>query len=335
MPALLPLPSNRPPARFYRGGSRIASFRGEPAAGSHEPEDWIASATTLAGERSLGLTTLPDGRLLADAIRADAGTWLGPVHLAAFGDDPRLLVKLLDAGQRLPVHAHPDDAFAAREVHRAHGKTEAWYVLEGGTVHLGLRRDVDPHELARLVDGQETDALLGLLHERRVEPGDAVLVPAGVLHAVGAGILLLELQQPEDLSILLEWSGFEIDGAQHGHLGLGFDRALTAVERRARTDAEIDALITHDAVGASVLPAAADPFFRLERHVAEPDSPVELDPGFAVIVVAQGDVLLSGGGEELLSPRGSTVLVPHAAGGIRVSGSGEILVCRPPHPLFS
>lgn len=329
MPLLLALPSNRPPARFYRGGSRITAFRGEPDAGSNEPEDWVASATTLAGEQRLGLTTLPDGRVLADAIRDDPEHWLGPEHLEAYGDDPRLLVKLLDAGQRLPVHAHPDDAFAAREAGRAHGKTEAWFILEGGTVHVGLTRDVTPDELARLVDEQDTEALLELLHERAVEPGDTVLVPAGVLHAVGAGILLLELQQPEDLSILLEWSGFDIDGATHGHLGLGFDRALEAVELRGRTDAEIEALITRGASGASVLVEDADPFFRLERHVVGTES-VTLAAGFAVVMVAEGEVVLTVDGEELVARRGSTVLVPHAAGAVGVSGAGELLVCRPP-----
>jgi len=334
VPLLIALPSNRPPARFYRGGTRITGFRGEPDAGTNEPEDWVASATTLAGEQSLGLTTLPDGRVLAEAIREDPEYWLGPDHAAVFGDDPLLLVKLLDAGQRLPVHAHPDDEFAAREIGRAHGKTEAWFILEGGSVHVGLKRQVSPDELARLVAEQDTRALLGLLHERRVEPGDTVLVPAGMLHAVGDGILLLELQQPEDLSILLEWSGFDIDGATYGHLGLGFDRALGAVELRARTEAEIDALTTHRASGASVLVKAADTFFRLERHVVGAE-PTPLDAGFAIIVVAEGEVRLAVDGEELVARRGSTVLIPHAAGGIGASGAGELLVCRPPHPHAS
>ena len=199
-------------------------------------------------------------------------------------------------------------------------------------MHLGLRRHVSPAELARLVTDQDTAALLALLHEREVEAGDTVLVPAGVLHAVGAGILLLELQQPEDLSILLEWKGFEIDGVESGHLGIGFERALVAVERRARTAAQIDALVTRGASGASVLAPAADPFFRLERHVVDDDHPTMLDPGFAVVVVAQGEVRLVGDGEALVAPRGSTVLVPHAAGGIRANGAGELLVCRPPRP---
>jgi mannose-6-phosphate isomerase len=68
-------------------------------------------------------------------------------------------------------------------------------------------------------------------------------VPPGVLHAVGKGVFLVELQEPEDLSILLEWRGFELDGERDGHLGLGFDLALEAVECRSRSSEEIRQLV--------------------------------------------------------------------------------------------
>jgi mannose-6-phosphate isomerase len=67
-------------------------------------------------------------------------------------------------------------------------------------------------------------------------------VPPGVLHAVGEGVLV-ELQEPEDLSILLEWRGFELDGERDGHLGLGFDLAPEAVECRSRSSEEIRQLV--------------------------------------------------------------------------------------------
>ncbi|MES1169249.1 MAG: carbohydrate kinase, partial [Leifsonia sp.] len=148
------LPANQPPDRFYRGGPRIAEFRGERGAaapGDHVPEDWVASVTTQAGENSVGLTTLPDGRLLRSAVAADPLGWLGPAHVDAFGADPRLLVKLLDPGQRLPVHAHPDDAWAAAHLGHSHGKAEAWCILEPGEVFLGLRETISPERLLDLV----------------------------------------------------------------------------------------------------------------------------------------------------------------------------------------
>jgi mannose-6-phosphate isomerase len=323
---LIPLPSNRPPNRFYRGGRKITDFRGEPAADAREPEDWVASTTALAGETSLGLTVLPDGRLLADAIAAEPEAWLGRDHLERFGADTRLLVKLLDAGQRLPVHAHPDASFAAQHLGRSHGKAEAWYIVEGGEVHLGLQRDVTTDELRALVMSQDVDTLLSLLHRFEVQSGDVVYVPPGVLHAIGEGVFLVELQEPEDMSILLEWRGFELDGERDGHLGLGFDVALEAVERRGRRSEEISQLVRPAGYGPSILPEEADPYFVLERLGL--NGQVTLDRGFAVLVILTGKAEPEGTTARLAG--GSTAIAPHALGEIRLHGQAEILACRPP-----
>jgi mannose-6-phosphate isomerase len=318
------LAANQPPERFYLGGERIAAFRGVPASGDRTPEDWIASTTTLAGEATIGLTVLPGGRTLREAVAADPAGWLGPDHLARHGADTRLLVKLLHAGERLPVHAHPDGAFAATHLGRAHGKAEAWYILDGGRVHLGLRREVAPEHLARLVAEQRVDELLDLLHGVDVAPGDVVYVPPGVPHAIGAGIFLAELQEPEDLSILLEWRDFAIDGTRDGHLGLGFDRALRAVDRRALTPDRLRDLIRPAGTGRSVLPGAADPYFRLEHRRI--DGPTVVERGFAVLVAIDGDLVL----DERAIPAGTTVVAPWAAGDLVLRGHGRVLVCRPP-----
>ncbi len=315
------VPSNRPPERFYRGGLHSAEFRGDGRAPEREPEDWVGSTTTLSGESALGLTTLPDGRLLTAAIAEDPEGWLGADHLKRHGIDTMLLVKLLDAGQRLPVHAHPDRAWARAHVGRMHGKAEAWYILRGGTVHVGLRRDTAPADLRGLVDAQDTEALLEALNPVPVSPADVVFVPAGVLHSIGEGIFLVELQEPEDLSIVLEWRGFDLDGERDGHLGVGFDVALGAVELRARDAAD---LVRPAGYGGSVLPTPADPFFRLERAAIHGD--IELEAGFAILIVTDGAVRLTA----LDLPRGSTVVVPHAAGPFALTGQGEVLVARPP-----
>ena len=79
---------------------------------------------------------------------------------------------------------------------------------------------------------QDSAAMLDALHELPVGAGDAIFVPAGMPHAIGAGILLVELQEPTDLSVLLEWDGFELTEAE-GHLDLGWDRALGGPRARA------------------------------------------------------------------------------------------------------
>ncbi|MGO4857277.1 class I mannose-6-phosphate isomerase [Arthrobacter sp. 2MCAF14] len=323
---LIVLPSNRPPDRFYRGGRQITDFRGELPAASHEPEDWIGSTTSVFGEPGVGITTLPDGVPMPTAIERDPQGWLGPEHLAAFGPDTRLLVKLLDAGQRLPVHAHPDGNFAARNLGHAHGKAEAWYILRGGTVHLGLHRDVEGSELRDLVESQDSESLLNILNPIDVEPGDVIFVPPGQLHAIGQGVFLLEVQEPEDLSILLEWRDFDLDGPAEGHLGLGFDLALEAVTRRHLDDEELDKLVNRAPNAGSALPRVADPYFRIERILV--DGWQEIAPGFMVLIAVQGDLVIAA---EAM-PAGRTAMAPHSIGSVAVSGHGELLVCRPPRP---
>jgi mannose-6-phosphate isomerase len=320
------LPSNRPAERFYRGGRQITDLRGDPPAGDHEPEDWIASTTHVFGQPGVGETVLPGGETLRSAVEADPVGWLGQPHVAARGADTGLLTKLLDAGQRLPVHAHPDGTFAAQHLGHAHGKSEAWVVLRGGTVHLGLRHEVSAEELRSLVDGQRTTELLSQLHPIHVEAGDAVFVPAGQLHAIGAGVLVLEVQEPEDLSILLEWDGFDVDGTEAGHLGLGFDTALQAVSREPLDASALAALIARGTAAGSVLPPAADAFFTVERvPVAGED---RLPAGYAVVLVERGEVAIGG----VALPRGATAVVPAGAGALEVRGDGTVLVCRPPRP---
>lgn len=335
------LPANRF-RRFYAGGAAIAALRGIDHADDHTPEDWVGSTTRAFGADRDGLSPLPDGTLLADAVAADPAAFLGPAHAEAFGADPALLVKLLDAGERLPVHVHPDRAFAARHLGCRNGKTEAWVVI--GTrghepvVHLGFRDDVDPGTLAAWVDGQATAEMLGTLHRVPVAPGDTVLVPAGTPHAIGEGVFLVELQEPTDFSVLLEWEGFEIDGRRAGHLGLGFDLALQCVDRGAfeadrlshcRTDRPRPA-DAPDGVR-PLLPTDADPFFRAER--VRPDPVAHLDAGFAVLVVLDGSGKVdTRAGGRMDVRRGDTLLVPHAAGEATVRGDVDIVRCRPPAP---
>jgi mannose-6-phosphate isomerase len=323
------LPSNRPPARFYRGGRKITDFRGEPPAGDREPEDWVASTTALAGEQSLGVTILPDGQSLKIAIEEQPEAWLGQAHTERFGVDARLLVKLLDAGQRLPVHAHPHASFAAEYLGKAHGKAEAWYIVEGGEVYLGLKQDVTGDDLKSLVISQNVDTLLSMLHRVDVHPGDVVYVPPGVLHAINDGVFLVELQEPEDLSILLEWRDFDLDGECDGQLGLGFNLALEAVECRSRSGEELRQLIRSAGFGSSVLPDAADPYSRLERVAL--NGQTTLDPGFAVLVMLTGEADLEGG-RALHLRGGNTAVLPDAFGPVIFHGRGELLAYRPPRP---
>lgn len=341
-PQLLPLNQLE---HFYRGGERIALFRGATNTSPWRPEEWIASTTTMASDPERGLSRLADGTLLRDAVVADPQGWLGPAHVDSFGPSTELLVKLLDAGQRLPVHLHPDRAFARRHLGIPHGKTEAWVVLdvaEGAQVRLGFAESMRPPQVRAMVEAADSDALVRSLRPQPVQPGDAVLVPAGMPHSIDAGVFLLELQEPTDLSILLEAQDLAVDLWRDGHLGLGLDVALTALRPDAPGESELDALVVRgDRLGAgglvNLLPADAEPYFQAHRLRAaqadQPDSDPLVPAGFAVVLAVAGrGRLISGRGGGLDLRRGDVAVVPFAAGDWRLVGELEVLVCRPPVP---
>lgn len=322
------------PARPYQGGDGIAALRGMISDDAHRPEDFVASTVSVFGDQRIGLTILPDGRVLKDAIAESPTEYLGHAHVEAFGSQPELLVKLLDTGERLFVHFHPDDEFAAKHLGLAHGKTEAWIVTglrdvgpDSGAAYLGFRQDVSTEEVNRWVDAQDVESMLTALNRIELRVGDAILVPAGVPHAIGPGVTVVELQEPADLSVLLEFTGYPGLDRSGAFLDLDEQLALTALDRSAWNGPRLEALIVPRRLGWA-LPALAEPFFRAERIVV--DGTHAVDSGYAVFVVVDGAGELRTAAGKVDVVRGATVLVPHGAGPIEIRGTLELLRCRPP-----
>jgi mannose-6-phosphate isomerase len=324
-----------PVERFYAGGPRIAAFRGLDSWSETAPEDWVGSVTAVAGERQRGRSVLPSGALLADELAADPEAFFGPSHAARSGSDPGMLVKLLDAGERLPVHWHPDRGFATMRLHSCYGKTEAWFIVEaepGAVVHLGWRRDVADGDLRAWLASQDVDGMLATMHRVPVRRGDTVFVPAGCAHSIGQGILLVEMQEPTDLSVLLEWKGFCDDPTGIGDLGLGYEAALTSVTLPSVTPDALERLRgsrPRHGRGAGIrpiFPPEADPFFRAELVGAG----ARLEPTFAILVFLEGDGSLTWAGGAMRVRRGDTVLVPYAAGEVVIAGRVSAVRCLPP-----
>jgi mannose-6-phosphate isomerase len=325
--------------RFYRGGEGIARLRGVAQPNAYVPEDWLGSATSVWDDATAGITRLPDGRLLSDAFAADPGGWFGAAHVARHGASPALLVKLLDGQQRLPVHYHPSREFAQRHLGSPFGKTEAWYVAGtadgGGTVQLGFREEVDAATVLRWVERQDVDAMLGALVPMQVAVGDTIFVPAGIPHAIGEDVLILELQEPTDLSVLMEWRDYEVDGAAEGHLGLGFATALTALDCSAMTPERLATLVsrgvereTHRGI-ARLFPEASRPFFRAESIVVDGDD-VELPAELSILLALDGSgTLRTPAGASLELRRGSVVLVPARAGCCTLAGDVRVVRSMP------
>ncbi len=156
-----------------------------------------------------------EGRTLGDLVVAEPFSRLGSHGLAAVSGKSifPLLVKLIDAAENLSIQVHPDDAMAAPLGKL--GKTEAWYVLAAendGALYLGLEDDVDTStfmEHARLLDGTSaTD-----LRREDARLGQTWMIPAGTVHALGAGVMVYEIQQPSDVTFRLDdWGRVDAQG---------------------------------------------------------------------------------------------------------------------------
>ncbi len=331
-PVLLP---PNPVFRFYKGGRGIDELRGVESSGEPTaPEDWVGSATHSLGHEQEGLASLSDGRLVRDAIDADPVGYLGPQHVARFGSNPALLVKLLDAGERLAVHFHPGREFAREHMGSAFGKTEAWIVLAaepGAHMDFGLREPMSIDTLSGWVQRQDSEEMLRALHQIPVTAGDVLFVPAGTLHTIGEGITLIELQEPSDMSVVLEWRRFNVTGGEE-HLGFGWERILTAAT--TEPGEPLPGPLSDPAANGSrvepLLPSEAAPYFRAQRVVVS-GSELELEPAFAVVIAVEGQLSITpDGGQPLTLSRGQAALVPYGAGVTTWSGSGTAVRCMPP-----
>ena len=167
------------------------------------------------------------------------------------GTDDPLLVKYLFTSEQLSVQVHPDDA-AARQAGHPRGKDEAWVVLDaepGASIGMGLNRPASPEELrAAALDG----SVVGMLDWRQVEKGDAFYSPAGTIHSIGGGLILLEVQQNCDVTYRL----YDFGRPRELHL----DEGVTA----ARTESAVGRSVER-AVGDGRSIAAQGPKFILER----------------------------------------------------------------------
>jgi mannose-6-phosphate isomerase len=303
-------------SRRYRGGALLERFRGGDPVDDLTPEDWVGSDTLAkdgGASGTEGLARLDDGMLLRDAIALDPVGWLGAPHVTRHGARTGVLVKLLDAAQRLPVHAHPGAAFAREHLGSEHGKTEAWLVLDvrdGDTAEawLGVRDDVDPGRFRSWIDTQDLDAIFDSLNRITLHRGDVVFVPGGVPHAMAGGTLFAELQEPTDYSLHIEQRGYPDRPANARHLGLGWERAIDAIDLRA-----------HEPHIARELPPAAAPHFAFDR---EPT----VDGRFAILIVTGGEGTVAG----MAARRGDTFVVPASAPTLDVTGDLELLRCMGP-----
>ncbi|HEX6883968.1 MAG TPA: type I phosphomannose isomerase catalytic subunit [Planctomycetota bacterium] len=197
------------PVRFERhflekvwGGRTLARRPGIALPPGKIGETW--EVVDREGENSIVATGGLKGLSLRELMKRHGADLLGKVPPAKEGRFP-LLVKYIDASESLSVQVHPDDESCTR-IPGAEAKTEAWYVVDaqpGSTLYAGLRPDVTAREFERVADGP---GVVETLLAWEVRPGDCLLVPGGTVHAISAGITILEVQQNSDTTYRLwDW----------------------------------------------------------------------------------------------------------------------------------
>ncbi|HUG90564.1 MAG TPA: type I phosphomannose isomerase catalytic subunit [Planctomycetaceae bacterium] len=232
-----------------------------------------------------------------------------------------LLVKFLDANDRLSVQVHPDDQRAQRLDPPANGKTEAWIIIgdrPGGVVYAGLNEGVDRGALRRAVEDGTVDQCL---HRIPVLAGDCVFIPAGTVHAIGEGLLLAEIQQPSDVTFrLYDWGRVDADGQPRP---LHVEEALECTDfARGPIDPVEPALLQ---VGDHRIEELVRcPYFELRRHVTRHEFTIPAVDHFRVLMMLHGHARWQCGGDEREFPHGRTVLVPAAAPQVRIVPQSEV-----------
>ncbi len=237
-----------------------------------------------------------------------------------------LLIKLIDARQTLSVQVHPDNASAAR--HGGEPKTEMWYVLSAepdAFVFGGLQPGVTPEAFARAVADETVE---NLLQRVPVKPGDAVYIPGGRVHAIGAGCLLLECQQNSNTTYRIYDYGRK--GADGKTRELHLDQAIKVIQWDDHASPLVAPRLLEQTGGNEHWEILSSPYFRMEQYrLTAPHVLVRDQQTFRVLFVEQGTVQVKGSQGVEQAPVGTTLLIPAACPDvplIPVGGPARVLV---------
>ena len=320
--------------RLRWGGERLGTLLKKPI-GPHRDyaESW--EIADHGEDQSIVVDGPFAGWTLHQLVRAQSAPLLG--RHAGAARFP-LLVKYLDAHDRLSVQVHPNDVQAARFGLNERGKTEAWVILQadpGSRLYVGLNRGVDRRGLE---DAVARGTVEECLHSIPVAAGDCVHVPAGTVHAIGEGIVLAEIQQSSDLTFrLYDWGRVGSDGRP---------RPLHIAEALACTDfarGPVDAVTPKvvESPGASLRSSPGHPvpdggrveelvrnrYFELRRHVSAAAIAIPREDRFRVLMLLGGDAELACGTRRRDFSFGTTLLLPASAAethAVPKAGCGEI-----------
>lgn len=311
--------------RVYLGGKLFHDFLGDAPEDGNEPEEWIASSVRAINPGHTdpleGLSLrLEDGAPFDRLLKDHPQEYLGERK------DLGVLVKFLDSAIRLPMQVHPTRDFSRRYFNSPYGKAEAWLILAtrpDACIYFGFDRKVSKEEFAAAVEQSEEnkEAMTAFVNRVPVQTGDVFFVDAGVIHAIGAGCMLLEVQEPTDFTIQPEyWCGDYHLNAQEMYLGLEKDIALdcfnfdlygssvvTAAKKMPREKYRDDHVVAETLIGPEDTPC-----FSMDRYCLQ-GGRVRLDAPASIWICVEGEAVVEAEGFQKTIKTGDYFFLPAAA----------------------
>ena len=315
--------------RYLWGGRRLQDVLGKQLpAGDDFAESWEVA------DHASGQSVVAGGPLAGTTLQqlvTERGAELLGRHAPQSGSPPArfpLLFKLLDAQKVLSVQVHPNDTAAAMLTPPDLGKTEAWVVLHaepGSVVYAGLKRGFDRRALEREVVRGTSELCL---HKFEPKVGDCIFIPAGVVHALGAGLVIAEIQQASDTTFrLYDWNRLGADGQPRP---LHIQQSLDAIDYQIGPVNPVRPKVVESPGLRREVLVSCDKFVLERWQISAPQS-LGGDGRCYLICVLEGEVDVEGDASSTPMRRGQTVLLPASvATRLSPSASATLLISALP-----
>ena len=300
------------------GGDKIIPFKHLDAQMENVGESWEISG--VKDNETIIANGEHKGKSLNQLVREQKGMLVGEENYLRFGDEFPLLIKFIDARQDLSIQVHPTDEIAHRQG-KSRGKTEMWYALEptpGAQLYNGLKQQITPEQYKAMV---ENDTITDALARYEVHEGDVFFIPAGRIHAIGAGCFVAEIQQTSDVTYrIYDYKRKDKNGNYRElHTQLASESIDYTVQPNYRTEYE-----PRKNEGVQVITC---PYFT--TAVYDLTEPMTLDyselDSFVILIAVMGEGRLICNGEEMSFQMGDTVLFPATTNEVRVEGDVKFL----------
>lgn len=304
------------------GGTKIAALKGIEVDRSDIGESWEISG--VPGNETCVSEGEYKGYRLSELIKTFKESLLGKKVYEAYGDSFPLLVKIIDANRDLSVQVHPDDSLAQHR-HHCPGKTEMWYILDaepGARIYAGLCRQLTP---ATYKEHVESKTIMDDIAAHESHPGDVFFLPAGRIHAIGAGNLLVEIQQTSDITYrIYDYDRVDADGNPRQ---LHTDLAADAIDYTVYPDYKSASETQPD--GSNLL--AECRYFSVREHDVDGTVGIDYAHGsFVIMVCTNGSLTIHCDGSETYLSQGESLLVPAERADLSVSGRGQVVTACVP-----